>query len=150
MNLSWSISPFETLSPRAVHDILRLRVDIFVVEQACAYAEVDGQDLEAEHIMACDEHGELLAYARILPASESGPAHIGRVVVRSTARGQGLGHQVMQRALSHLLESTGSRRSNLAAQAPLEAFYAQYGFRRVGVDYDWDGIPHVDMEREAD
>jgi ElaA protein len=150
MKIDWSASPFLSLSGRDVHDMLRLRVDTFVVEQQCAYPEVDGRDLEAQHIMGHSERGELIAYARLLPAGPDDLARIGRVIVRAQERGQGLAHQLMEQALEHLLATTGTRRSRLAAQAPLEGFYRRHGFERIGPDYDWDGIPHVDMERKTD
>jgi ElaA protein len=150
MKIVWKALPFEALSGHLVHDILRLRVDTFVVEQRCAYPEVDGRDPEAQHIVGHTESGELIAYARLLPATPDAPARVGRVIVRSPERGLGIAHQLMERALDHLQRTTGSRRSLLAAQAPLEAFYARHGYERNGPDYEWDGIPHVDMERRSD
>jgi len=150
MKISWTALPFEKLSGRAVHDMLQLRVDTFVVEQRCIYPELDGRDPDAQHILGRAEHGELVAYARLLPATADSLARIGRVVVRLQERGNGVAHQLVQRALEHLLETTGTRRSRLASQAHLEGFYDRHGFERIGPDYDWDGIPHVDMERKTD
>lgn len=145
--LHWRVAPFGELSLADLHDILRLRVDVFVVEQRCSYLEVDGHDPAAVHVMGRDEAGRLIAYARILPPQAGGLPHIGRVVVHSDARGGGSGREVMRQTLRALQALHGSPRSAVAAQAHLEKFYGSLGYRRTGPIYDWDGIPHVDMER---
>jgi ElaA protein len=117
------------------------------VEQKCPYAELDGLDLNAHHVLGHDEEGRLMACARILPPEHGGLPHIGRVVVHPALRGKGLAHELMTNALDALHRIHGSRRSELAAQAHLEGFYAAHGYERTGADYDLDGIPHVDMRR---
>lgn len=148
MNVDWCVVPFEELSVRQLHDALQLRTDVFVVEQSCAYAEIDGQDPQAIHLLGTDPDGRLVAYARLLPPDGSGLPHIGRVVVHPQRRGKGLAGLLMEFALQQLKRMHGSRRSELAAQSHLEHFYMRYGFVRQGPDYPWDGIPHVDMRRE--
>ena len=148
MKLNWTIRKFDALSVHDLHDLLRLRVDVFVVEQQCAYAEIDGRDTGAVHILGRSEEGALIAYARILPPDEHGPPHIGRVIVSSAHRGHGLARTLMLHALDTLKAMYGTRRSALAAQAHLERFYGGFGYVRQGPDYPWDGIPHVDMLRE--
>ena len=91
---------------------------------------------------------ELVACARILPPDEHGVPHVGRIVVRVDHRGHGLATDLMRLVLEELERTYGSRRSELAAQAHLEHFYARFGYVRQGPDYPWDGIPHVDMRRE--
>lgn len=150
MKVTWYTKPFETLSTRELHDLLRLRVDVFVVEQNCAYAEIDGQDPSALHIIGFSDSGELIACARILPPGADGLPHVGRVIVRPDHRGHKLADTLMQYALEALRTTFGSRRSALAAQAHLEAFYGRHGYVRQGPDYPWDGIPHVDMIRNAE
>lgn len=147
MNLQFSAKSFDELTVHELHDALRLRTDIFVVEQACAYAEIDGRDPASTHVLVKNSADELIAYARIIPPEKNGLPHIGRVVVRSDHRGQGLAHQLMEFTLGTLDQLYGSRRSELAAQSHLEDFYAQHGFIRHGEEYPWDGIPHVDMIR---
>ena len=146
-SLHWQVHRFDALSPAALHDILRLRVDVFIVEQQCIYPEIDGQDPEALHVTGRDADGRLLAYARILPPHADGLPHIGRVVVHPEARGRALGREVMWHALLAVKATYGSLRSALAAQAHLQVFYESLGYRRIGEEYVWDGIPHVDMER---
>ena len=148
-HMTWSVKPFAEVHSQELHDALKLRVDIFVVEQNCAYAEIDGQDPTAWHVFGHDVTGALIAYARILPAHGTEPPHIGRVVVRFDQRGSGLAHELMEHSLCFLEEQFGSRNSALAAQAHLERFYAKHGYVRVSENYLWDGIPHVDMRLSA-
>jgi ElaA protein len=147
MTINWTIRTLDELSARELYELIRLRVDVFVVEQKCPYAELDGLDLNAHHVLGHDEEGRLMACARILPPEHGGLPHIGRVVVHPALRGKGLAHELMTNALDALHRIHGSRRSELAAQAHLEAFYAAHGYERTGADYDLDGIPHVDMRR---
>ena len=147
MTMNWTIRTLDELSARELYELIRLRVDVFVVEQNCPYAELDGLDLNAHHVLGHDEEGRLMACARILPPEHGGLPHIGRVVVHPALRGKGLAHELMTNALDALHHIHGSRRSELAAQAHLEAFYAAHGYERTGADYDLDGIPHVDMRR---
>jgi ElaA protein len=143
--VTWSVKAFGDLSPHEVHDIMRLRVDVFVVEQRCVYPEIDGQDPQAFHVLGVDGSGQLAAYARILPPHGSEPPHIGRVIVHPAHRGKHLGRHLMHRALGALEHIHGSRHSALAAQAYLVPFYGSFGYKAVSAEYMWDGIPHVDM-----
>ncbi len=149
MSITWTTKAFSQLNLQELHDVLRLRVDVFVVEQLCAYAEVDGQDPGALHILGRSAQGELIAYARILPPVKDEAPHIGRVVVHAGHRGQGLGREVMEEALRTLETRFGPTPSIVSAQTYLERFYTELGYQRQGPDYDWDGIAHVDMRREA-
>lgn len=137
------------LSAPELLEILRLRVDVFVVEQQCPYPEVDEHDERAIHVAGRDTDGKLIAYARILPPDAMGLPHIGRVVVRAEHRGRGLATTLLQHALRIIAERHGTTRCALAAQHHLRAWYARFGFRAVGAVYDLDGIPHVDMVREG-
>lgn len=145
MNLHFSHLHFRDLSTAQLHAILKLRVDVFVVEQQCAYAEVDGQDTDAWHVLGQDSHGSLMAYARVLPKHGEGPAHIGRVVVHQQARGTGAASALMHECFMVLEELYGSVANHIAAQQHLERFYQRLGYRTVSAPYDWDGIVHIDM-----
>ena len=81
MTMNWTIRTLDELSARELYELIRLRVDVFVVEQNCPYAELDGLDLNAHHVLGHDEEGRLMACARILPPEHGGLPHIGRVVV---------------------------------------------------------------------
>ncbi|MFZ1332704.1 MAG: GNAT family N-acetyltransferase [Flavobacteriales bacterium] len=149
MKIKWSIKPFATLSLTELHDSLRLREDVFVVEQKCIYNEIDGQDPNAIHILGHNDNAELVACSRILPAGSDGYPHVGRIVVRASERGAGLASEMMNIALRTLREMYGTDRSALAAQTYLESFYGRFGYIRNSEDYLWDGIMHVDMIRET-
>ncbi|MEU1589172.1 GNAT family N-acetyltransferase [Micromonospora sp. NPDC005710] len=136
---------FADLNARTLHDLLKLRVDVFVVEQNCPYPELDGRDVEpgTRHLWVTDGDAPL-AYLRIL-ADPNGDARIGRVVVAPTARGGGHAGRLMTAAL----EVVGNRTCVLEAQSHLVAFYARHGFAVSGPEYVEDGIPHTPMRRDA-
>ena len=143
------------LTPRQLHDVLRLRVDVFVVEQACPYPEIDGRDPQARHLLvtAPGESGagdaELAACLRLLrPEAAGAPLRIGRIVVAPAWRGTGLGDYLMHAALAEALRIAPDSPQALSAQAHLTAFYAGHGFSPVSETYLEDGIPHVDMLRD--
>jgi ElaA protein len=137
--------PFAQLKLSQLYALLQLRASVFVVEQHCAYLDLDGRDADATHVLGYTESDELVACARILPPVEPELAtYIGRVVVAKRVRGFGLGHHLMQVAL----EACAQRFPGpilLSAQAHLQAFYASFGFVAVGEPYDEDGILHVKM-----
>lgn len=143
------------LTPRQLHDVLRLRVDVFVVEQACPYPEIDGRDPHARHLLlsAPSESGEgdaeLAACLRLLrPEAAGAPLRIGRIVVAPAWRGTGLGDYLMRAALAEAQRIAPDSPQALSAQAHLTAFYAGHGFTPVSETYLEDGIPHVDMLRD--
>lgn len=136
---------FDELDLRTFHDLVRLRVDVFVVEQRAAYAELDGRDPEpgTEHWWTADGAGPT-AYLRVL-AEPDGSGRIGRVVTRPDARGTGLSG----RLLDDVVADHGHRVLVLDAQTQVRDHYARRGFRESGDEYtDEDGIPHVPMRRE--
>ncbi len=125
-----------------LHDLLRLRVDVFVVEQNCPYHEIDGRDLEPTtvHLWTCDDGG-ITSSLRLL--ADPAGTRIGRVVTRHDRRGQRLAAQLMTMALDHI----GHDNAVLDAQAHLEGFYAGFGFEVSGPLFVEDGIDHVPMLR---
>jgi ElaA protein len=135
---------FADLNARTLYDLLRLRCDVFVVEQECAYPDLDGRDVEpgTRHLWL-SQGGEPIAYLRILSEADD-VARIGRVAVATAARGEGLAGRLMDEALALV----GDRTCVLEAQSYLVAFYARYGFAVTGPEYVDDGIPHVPMRRE--
>jgi ElaA protein len=130
-----------------LYRLLRLRTDVFVVEQQCPYPELDGRDLEAatRHLwLAADAvGGEPLSYLRLLTEPDGG-ARIGRVCTAASSRGQGLSGRLVAAALDVI----GGRTCVLDAQSHLVPFYKQYGFTESGAEYLEDGIPHTPMIRE--
>lgn len=143
----WKDAPFDELSPADVHDLLRLRQDVFVVEQSCVFHEIDGRDPLATHLLG-RRGGRLAAYARVFaPGIVGAEASIGRVVTDPSARGTGLGHALMREALRVAQRIAPDTAVRLAAQHHLERFYAGYGFVAAGDTYVEDGIVHLDMVR---
>ena len=142
MDLRWHDRAFGELSITELYAIIALRERVFVVEQACAYLDADGYDPVARHLWA--EAGAIQAYLRIMPAgTKFAELSIGRVVTAPEARGTGLGRAVMRRAL----DAVGPVPVRIGAQAHLERFYGELGFRRASADFVEDGIPHLEMLR---
>ena len=142
--MDWHERSFAELTTGELYAIVGLREQVFVVEQRCAYLDADGYDREARHLWAADG-GAPIAYLRVLAAgAKFAEASIGRVVVAASARGTGLGRELMRRGIAMC---AGPIR--IGAQAHLERFYAELGFRAVSPPYDEDGIPHIEMVRPA-
>jgi ElaA protein len=134
---------FDELTTDTLYALLKLRVDVFVVEQRCPYPELDGRDTEpATRHLWTTRDGVPVGYLRIL-AEPDGGARIGRVCVARSERGTGLARRLMVAAL----ERVGDRPAVLDAQAHLTGFYASFGFMPNGAGYVEDGIPHVPMAR---
>ena len=148
MQLAWHDRAFAELSTAELYAIVALRERVFVVEQRCAYLDADGRDPQSRHVFATADHGDLIAYLRVVPPDARHPdVSIGRVVIAPAARGAGLGRELMTRGLAAAHAHHGAVPIVVAAQAHLEVFYAALGFVRAGEVYDDDGIPHVDMRR---
>lgn len=129
------------LDPATLYRILALRAEIFVVEQACAYLDPDGRDLEPSTVQVWLEEGDRVLATLRLMRDAGNVAHIGRVATAVHARGRGLAERLVRRAL----ELAGPVDVVLGAQTYLEGWYARFGFVRDGADYDEDGIPHLPM-----
>jgi ElaA protein len=141
--LTWHDHRFDELSATTLYGILALRARVFVVEQRCAYADLDGLDLAARHLWA-DDAARIAAYLRIVAAgAKYDEISIGRVVVDPSHRGTGLGRELMRRGLALV----GDVPVRIGAQLHLERFYGELGFARASEPYDEDGIPHVEMLR---
>jgi ElaA protein len=135
---------FDQLSPRTAYQLWQLRERVFVVEQQCAYLDLDGRDLEPEtrHVWA-EADGRPVAYLRML--EETGGVRIGRVLVDARHRGQGLAARLMRAAL----EVVEGRPCRLDAQSYLVEWYRKLGFEPCGEEFLEDGIPHVPMRLAA-
>lgn len=133
---------FDQLSNVELYDILKARVDIFVVEQKCPYPEIDGADQGALHLFIRDS-GRILAYARIVDDG-SGKVRIGRVI--TTVRGEGYGRDIMEFALRWINENLDAEKVTLEAQTYAIVFYEKFGFKVVSDEFWDDGIMHVWME----
>ena len=141
METTWLLRTFDELTVQQLYAIVQLRERVFVVEQRCTYLDADGLDRDARHLWA-ERGGEIVAYLRILPAGvKFAEVAIGRVVTVHSARGGGLGRELMRRGI----EACGRVPVRISAQAHLEDWYVQLGFKRASEIYDEDGIAHIDM-----
>lgn len=143
--MEWTIKSFDELTTDELYSLLKVRVDVFVVEQACAYPEIDGHDQRSLHLFSIQD-GEIAAYARLVPAGEKyDHASIGRVLVSSSKRKTGLGRELMAKAIVTIIEQWEVEEIQLQAQSHLQNFYGSFGFEPTSEVYDDGGIPHVDM-----
>ncbi len=135
---------FAQLDTPTLYALLKLRQDVFVVEQKCPFPEIDGRDAEpgVTHLWIADTAGPL-SYLRVFDPEAGGTARIGRVVTAAHARGRGLSGLLMTAAL----ELVGDAPAQLDAQVDTASFYARFGFREAGPEYLEDDIPHVLMKR---
>jgi ElaA protein len=150
MPINWICKQHTELSTQQLYAILRLRAEVFVVEQQCVYLDVDGQDLQGDtrHLMAWREQ-QLVAYLRLLdPSLQGGDVVIGRVVTAPSIRSQGIGRELMAQALDHAERIWPGQPIYLSAQAHLQGYYGRYGFEPEGEVYLEDGIPHIGMRRD--
>ncbi len=149
MTVEWVCKHHDDLGKEQLYAILRLRAEVFVVEQQCVYQDIDGQDLSGDthHLMAW-QNDELVAYLRLMdPESQGGDVVIGRVIVAPVARGTGLGHQMMEETLKRIADIWPETPIFLSAQAHLQGYYGKYGFVAEGEEYLEDDIPHMGMRR---
>src|SRR6185295_1561218 len=154
MDHHWHDRWFDELSTAQLYAILALRERVFVVEQAAAYQDTDGLDLAARHLWtqraapgslgSPGSPGLIEAYLRIVPAgAKYDEVSLGRIVVAPEARGTGLGRALVRKGLA----AVGDVPVRIGAQAHLEKFYGEFGFRRASEPYVEDGIPHIEMVR---
>ncbi|MBV5297550.1 MAG: GNAT family N-acetyltransferase [Rhodoferax sp.] len=145
----WRLLAFEDLHVHELYEVLRLRSEVFVVEQQCIFHDMDGTDPQAKHLLGVRD-GVLLAYARCFKAGVKFPeASFGRALVRQSARGTGLGHALVEQTVIAISQLWGPQPIRIGAQLQLAAFYAQHGFEKTGKPYMEDGIEHLEMLRPA-
>ncbi|WP_137625786.1 GNAT family N-acetyltransferase [Lactiplantibacillus pingfangensis] len=143
--LAFKTIQFDQLTPRQLQAIYKLRVQIFVVEQNCAYQDVDDTDLTASHLMGTAANGQLVAYARLMKEPDD-QARFGRIVVSAAARGNGNGQALIRAAIAEIQRLwPATTQINIQAQHYLDRFYRSFGFKPVSAVYLEDGIPHQDM-----
>lgn len=146
MTFVHQVKSFQELSLEEFHDIIALRIQIFIIEQNCPYQEVDGKDKLGYHLFFKNNKEEIIAVTRILPEGIAyDEVAIGRVVVHEDYRGTGLGHQLMADSMKFVKEKFGNVSVRLSAQKHLENYYRNHRFQSTGKEYLEDGIPHVEM-----
>ncbi len=144
--MKWNLKNFNELSVSEFHDIIQLRLDIFVVEQDCPYLDLDGKDRIAYHLYATTEKGQTVAYTRLFgPDEYFKEASIGRVVVHKDFRKDGLGIQLMSKSIEAIEKLYHTKTIKIGAQRYLRKFYESLGFVSTDEFYMEDGIPHMYM-----
>jgi ElaA protein len=143
--LKWQWSSLGELSAEQVYAILAARVAIFVVEQNCAYQDLDGLDSDAEHLIAWSG-SNVAGYLRVLgPGTRFDDPSIGRIITTREFRGSGLGRELVAKAIARTRQRSPGMPIRISAQKYLEKFYGDFGFATVSEPYLEDGIPHVEM-----
>jgi len=154
-NLNWEVGHFADLSNLQVYQVMKLRVDVFVVEQACIYPEIDEKDVleDTLHMLGYpggDSVRQLVAYARAMaPVAPNSAVTIGRVVTDAGFRGQGVAREMMHQLMTECRKSWPESDIALSAQVPVSSFYESLGFHIVSEEYIEDGIPHIDMVKSS-
>ena len=144
--LAWLTKPFGELSLDELYKILQLRQEVFILEQACVYSDLDNKDQKSFHLMGWQED-TLAAYTRLLPHGVSYPdaASIGRVLIAKDFRGKGLGEELMLRSIDAVYQLFGKQTIKIGAQEHLKAFYNRLGFEQTSEPYMDAGILHIEM-----
>ena len=150
MQIQWQVKAFSELSLHELYEVLRLRSEVFVVEQHCPFQDLDNKDQACHHLLAYLEEGTLAAYARLVPAGLTFEhAAIGRVVTSPQVRHLGIGRELMQRSIEAMGQLYGPVPIQIGAQLYLRRFYESFGFRASSAMYLEDGIEHIEMIRNT-
>lgn len=146
----WVCKKFEELTVQELYCILRLRSEVFVVEQHCVYLDADGKDLASHHLCGW-LHNELIAYCRILPPglSYEKESSIGRVLTHPAHRKDGYGKILMKKGIEKTYALYPGVQIKIGAQQYLEKFYGNLGFQTVSEPYLEDDIPHISMQHHS-
>ena len=134
---------FNEIDSKTLHNIFLLRSKVFVVEQECAYQDIDGKDFKSIHIIG-EQKKEIIAYSRIMGLSNEF-CSIGRVLVKKEFRKKGIGIKLMTKTIEEATSEYNSRKIKISAQEYLKNFYTNLGFKHTGRCYLEDGIPHIEM-----
>ncbi len=148
MDYRVDVRRLDEFSAADLYDMLKLRVDVFVVEQHCPYPELDGNDKDCLHLRLLQD-GELLACARLWRPPREHHPRIGRVAVSPNHRGKRLGEALMREAIAEVEKRHPGEPVKISAQSHLQKFYGSLGFEVISEEYLEDGIPHVDMLRQS-
>ncbi len=140
-----SIKKFSELTVEELYNILKIRNEVFVVEQQCVYQDCDGKDQESYHLVAMDNE-RVIGYLRIPNKNVSYmEVSIGRVLVTADVRGKGIAKDIMANAIDFIINELKENKIRISAQSYLEEFYESLGFIKVSKEYLEDGIPHIEM-----
>ena len=149
MNLTHTVKAFQELTVDELYALLKLRSEVFVVEQNCVFLDQDDKDQKCHHLLLYSGD-ELVGYSRLVPAGLSYPEMaIGRVITSASARGKGYGRVLMELSIDYCHKLFGVGDIRLGAQTYALGFYASLGFVADGEVYDEDGIEHIEMVRKG-
>lgn len=167
--LNWQCKKFQELSIDELYSIIKVRQDVFIMEQNCVYADLDGADQDCLHLYATlveedpiastlnsslnpslnpslNNTLNIVAYLRIVPPGVNYPqASLGRILTTSQARGTGAGISLVTKGLEQLEQDHPAHDVKISAQVYLQKFYKNFGFKNISEVYDEDGIDHIDM-----
>ena len=140
-----TVFKYQDLGQERLYEILKLRLEVFVVEQKCAYQDLDNKDEKALHLVG-EENNKIIAYTRIFRKGDFFKnSSIGRVLVKKEYRNKDYGRIIMRRSIEKLKEDLKEEKIELSAQKYLLKFYSELGFEKKGEEYLEDNIPHVKM-----
>lgn len=148
MGIKWQVKAFEDLTVQELYGLLRLREQVFIIEQDCIYPDLDNKDQKALHILGVSDD-EVVSYARIFrPGDYFETASIGRVVTHKAYRNKKVGYTLMQKSIAAVEQYFGQTIITISAQRHLTGFYESLGFIQVGEGYLEDNIPHIRMVKQ--
>ena len=147
-NILWKIKTFQELTTAELYDIIKARIEVFVIEQNCPYADCDDTDQIALHLWA-EQNGDVVCYCRIFPENiKYAETSIGRVLTTKKGRGRNLGRQMMKYAVETIENRFQTPKIRISAQDYLVPFYQEFGFIATDKKYLEDDLPHTEMYRE--
>ena len=143
--MNYKIKKFNELTTKELYEILKVRAEVFVVEQNCVYQDLDSKDEVSYHLFL-EDNSEIIAYLRILPKGISYPeTSIGRVLTKASYRKKGLSKEMVQKAIDFIIDILEEKEIKISAQAYLQKFYKSFGFKPISGIYLEDGIEHIEM-----
>lgn len=146
MNIDWRLKTWDELSKEELYSILRLRVEVFIIEQNCPYQDIDHKDQKSLHLFGLDKNHNCVACLRLVkPGVSYDEWSIGRVATSLDVRRSGVGRFMMQKAMDYFVIAFDNPSIRISAQSYLEKFYSSLGFVTVSEPYLEDDIPHVEM-----
>lgn len=145
--LFFKVKKFHEVSASELYEILRLRAEVFIVEQDCVYQDIDNKDQKALHVIGY-KNDKIIAYTRVFSEGDYfEKASIGRVVVSEQERKYGYGHELIRKSIEAIEQHFKTNEIKISAQCYLQKFYEKHDFKQVGETYLEDGIPHIAMIR---
>ena len=148
MNINWEFKNFSELTLESLYDIMRLRQEVFILEQNCPYLDADGKDIHSYHLLGY-LNSELVAYLRlVMPGISYDELSFGRILTSKKIRGKGVGKLLMEEGIKQSKIIYGNIPNRISAQKYLKKFYNEFGFKEIGKEYLEDGIPHIEINKK--